>query len=192
MYTDYWNVLHAYIYNQISFPNIVPFDKQNRIVIYICRYSYHVKTTCIPLYITCLWCTLRYWLFGMQSIPTIFVFRVYMRLLKTAIFIWVHLYDVRCVQSHGGFWRNALSWEPSWHRITLSINPASRGPFYKHRLTFIPPWVAWINDHIPSEVWDENTYPFPNFNDAAVEGYGWINNFIPDCVMDVIIYPCWD
>ena len=39
-------------------------------------------------------------------------------------------------------------------------------PFYKHRLTFIP---SWINNHIPSKVWDEITYAFPNFNGCTVE-----------------------
>ena len=39
-------------------------------------------------------------------------------------------------------------------------------PFYQHWLTKIP---AWISDHMPSEVWDDITYLFPNFNGAAVE-----------------------
>ena len=35
----------------------------------------------------------------------------------------------------------------------------SQGPIYYDWLTLIP---AWINNH--SKVWDEITYPFPNFN----------------------------
>ena len=65
----------------------------------------------------------------------------------------------------------------------------TRGPFYEHRLTLIP---AWIDNHMPSKVWDKITYPFPNFNDATVEVSEWISNFIPHFVMGVITYPCWD
>ena len=42
---------------------------------------------------------------------------------------------------------------------------------------------------MPNNVWDAVTYPFPNFNDAAVEVWEWI--FIPYFIMDVITYPCW-
>ena len=31
--------------------------------------------------------------------------------------------------------------------------------FYEHGLTLIP---TWISNHMPSEVWDEMTHPFPN------------------------------
>ena len=40
------------------------------------------------------------------------------------------------------------------------------------------------------EVWDEITYPFPNFNGCSVEVWEWISNFIPHLI--VITYPCWD
>ena len=33
------------------------------------------------------------------------------------------------------------------------------------------------------EVWDEITYPFPNFNGATVEVCKWIYNFIPHLTM---------
>ena len=29
--------------------------------------------------------------------------------------------------------------------------------------------LAWISDHMPSKVWDELTYPFPNFNGCTIE-----------------------
>ena len=29
-----------------------------------------------------------------------------------------------------------------------------------------------------SNVWDETTYPFPNFNGSTVEAWEWISNFI--------------
>ena len=41
-------------------------------------------------------------------------------------------------------------------------------------------------------VWDEITYPFPNFNGATIEVWEGINDFIPHFLMDVITYPCWD
>ena len=49
-------------------------------------------------------------------------------------------------------------------------------PFYLHGLTLIP---TWINNHMPSKVWVEITYPLPNFNSATVEVWEWISNFIP-------------
>ena len=53
--------------------------------------------------------------------------------------------------SHGIGWKDFL---------------ASRGLFYQHGITSIP---AWMSNRISSKVWDEITYPFPNFNGAAVE-----------------------
>ena len=41
-------------------------------------------------------------------------------------------------------------------------------------------------------MWDEITYPFPNFNGCTVEAWEWISNFIPHFIVDVITYPCWD
>ena len=60
---------------------------------------------------------------------------------------------------------------------------------YGHFLCWL--W-AWINDYMPSKVWDEITYPFPNFNCATVELWGWISNFSSHIMMAVITYPCWD
>ena len=44
---------------------------------------------------------------------------------------------------------------------------------------------------MPSKVWDEITYAFPNFNDFTVEVWEWISNFITliHFVIDVITYP---
>ena len=51
------------------------------------------------------------------------------------------------------------------------------GPFYWHGLTLIS---TWINNYIPHyKVWDEITYPLPNFNGCTVEVWEWISNFIP-------------
>ena len=60
---------------------------------------------------------------------------------------------------------------------------------YWHGLTLIP---AWISNHMLSKVWDEITYPYPNFNGRTVEVWEWISNFITHYIMDVIAYPCWD
>ena len=59
--------------------------------------------------------------------------------------------------------------------------------FYYHELTLFP---AWISNHMPNKVWDEITYPFPNFNGCSVEVWEWIINFIPHLIMGVITYPC--
>ena len=51
--------------------------------------------------------------------------------------------------------------------------------------------TAWINfilnkDDINYKMWNEITYPFPNFNDCTVEIWEWISNFIPHFIIDVI------
>ena len=62
-----------------------------------------------------------------------------------------------------------------------------------------PLLLTWINispsvdsNHMPSKVWDEITYPYPNLNGHAVKFWEWISSFIPHFKMDVITYPCWD
>ena len=37
---------------------------------------------------------------------------------------------------------------------------------YKYGLTLNPSWMC---NHVPSKLWDEITYRFPNFNGAIVE-----------------------
>ena len=74
----------------------------------------------------------------------------------------------------------------------VSINmpfPMTRGLFYQHVLTLIP---MWISNYIHYELWDKITYPFPNFNCAAVEVWEWISNFMPYFTGHVITYPYWD
>ena len=66
---------------------------------------------------------------------------------------------------------------------------------YLNTLTSVALLLTSINfnpnmAHMPSKVWDEITYPFPNFNVATVEVWEWINNFIPHFIMDVITHPC--
>ena len=56
----------------------------------------------------------------------------------------------------------------------------------------IPLCGAWTSNHIHYKVWGEITYPFPNFNGAAVEVWEWKSNFIPHFTRHVITYPCWD
>ena len=45
---------------------------------------------------------------------------------------------------------------------------------------------AWKSNHASSKVWDEITYPFPNFNGCTVYVWEWISNCIPQFIMDVI------
>ena len=53
-----------------------------------------------------------------------------------------------------------------------------------------PIQVTWVN--MPSKVWDEITYPFPNFNGCTAEVWERISNFSPHFIMRVITYPYWD
>ena len=76
----------------------------------------------------------------------------------------------------------------------ISVNDAlshqlSSGAPFTNGLTLIP---TWIRNYIHYSMWDEITYPFPNFNDGIVEVWEWISNFIPHFPGNVITYPCRD
>ena len=45
---------------------------------------------------------------------------------------------------------------------------------------------------MPSQVWDEITNPFPNFNGYTVEVWEWISTFILNNIMEEIPYPYVD
>ena len=53
-------------------------------------------------------------------------------------------------------------------------------------------WISWIGNYINYNVWDEITYPFPNFNGCTVDVWEWISNFILHIIGHVMTYPCWD
>ena len=91
-------------------------------------------------------------------------------------------------------------WKQSWHHDNsqssvfncvfllhglITVHFTHILQFYFTGLTLIP---AWISNHMPSKVWDEINYPFPNFKEV----WEWISNFIPHFIMDVITYPSWD
>ena len=60
-------------------------------------------------------------------------------------------------------------------------------PFYEHGSSWIP---AWVSNYIHYKVYNEITYPFPNFNSATIEAYEWISNFIPHFTGHMITYSC--
>ena len=70
----------------------------------------------------------------------------------------------------------------------MSGTRSTLSSFHKYEFNLIP---AWISDSTHYKVWDEITYPFPNFNDVAVEVWEWISHFIPDFTEHLITYPCW-
>ena len=62
---------------------------------------------------------------------------------------------------------------------------------------FVPASMCWgmweaMTNHITSQmyskVWDEISYPFPNFNGTTIEDREWKSNFIPHFTVHVIIY----
>ena len=63
-----------------------------------------------------------------------------------------------------------------------------------------PHLLTWIKFHPNIDmqlhplyrVWDEITYPFPNFNGTTVEAWEWISNSILHFNGHVITYPGWD
>ena len=63
------------------------------------------------------------------------------------------------------------------------------GPLYKDGLALIP---VWISIHMPSKVWGEITYPFPNFNGHTIEVWERMSNVTPHFMIYVIIDPYSD
>ena len=63
-----------------------------------------------------------------------------------------------------------------------------------HQGPLLLTWIyfpAWTNDYIHYTV-DQIIHPCPNFNDAPIEVWDWIRNFILHFIMDVVTYPYWD
>ena len=44
--------------------------------------------------------------------------------------------------------------------------------------------------YIYHKVWDRISYPFPDFNGAAIAVWKWMSNLIPHFTGHVITYPC--
>ena len=63
-----------------------------------------------------------------------------------------------------------------------------QGPLLQTCLTVIPTWIC---NHMRSKMWDENTYPSPNFNGITVVVWERVSNFIPHFIIDAIINLCW-
>ena len=64
----------------------------------------------------------------------------------------------------------------------------NRSLFYWHGLILIPSLIS----NMPIKLWDEITYPFPNFNGATVEVWEWISTVMLHFIMDLITCPCMD
>ena len=45
---------------------------------------------------------------------------------------------------------------------------------------------------MPSKVWFEIIYSFPNFNSCTIDVWEAMSNFIPHFIIDVITYLYWD
>ena len=67
-----------------------------------------------------------------------------------------------------------------------NIGNDNMDPFNYHGLTSIQ-----SSNHMPSQMCDENTYQFPNFNGGTAQVWEWICNFIPRFTMYVITYQLW-
>ena len=49
-----------------------------------------------------------------------------------------------------------------------------------------------MSNHMPSKVWIEIAYPFPNLNSATEKVWEWISRFIQHFLMHVIGILCWN
>ena len=71
-------------------------------------------------------------------------------------------------------WLRSCSWCPAQTMDGTRPQQTNSSP----SIRWLEKW-AGISNYIHYKVWDEITYPFPNFNGAVVEGWKWISNFIP-------------
>ena len=88
-------------------------------------------------------------------------------------------------------------WQSYWHQVrtvwhstefhTLQRTiPGKQGsPGEGGYCTLIP---AWMSNYIHYNMWDEITYPFPNFNNATVEVWKWISNFTPHSLLGMWLF----
>ena len=72
-------------------------------------------------------------------------------------------------------------------RFVVDVRPLW-DPFHWYGLTSIP---AWISDYIHYIMWNEITYPIPNFNGVTVEVWERVSNFIPCFTGHMVTYTCW-
>ena len=100
-------------------------------------------------------------------------------------------YDVIVMLHRGepGVQRALDAWLGSVQILTVPYPVGARWWATWYGLTLIP---AWISNYMNYKMWDEITYPFPNFNGATVEVWEWISYFIPHFTGHVITYPYWD
>ena len=72
---------------------------------------------------------------------------------------------------HKGQWRGALVFSLICDRINGWVNNREAGDLRRYR--------AHYDVIVMVEVWDEITWPFPNFSGATVKIWEWISSFIP-------------
>ena len=123
-----------------------------------------------------------------QKMPT------YILIMKTScvqntvshVSIFIHMttvrYYIQCSNfcASRKFRQSPLAWSPE--TVTLML----------HNFSYNVIHPGMISKYIHCKVWDEITYPFPNFNALTVKVWGWISNFIPHSTDHVITYQCWD
>ena len=83
----------------------------------------------------------------------------------------------------------------AWHviiNLSLYSFPIPRRYLLFQWVTFVLDrnGFKWLSQHINHNVWNEITYPLPNFNRATVRVWEWISNCMPHVTGHVITYPC--
>ena len=66
-----------------------------------------------------------------------------------------------------------MPWKCSWFGL-LRCWVLNREPFNYLELTLIP---TWIDNHSHLKLWDQITYPFPNFSISAIDDWVWLSYF---------------
>ena len=130
---------------------------------------YHISVVLLKV-TTHVWCQMRgYWLFSVGK--TLFIRTL-------GCYFWGHSELYLYVQNQSVVCWSKEGWKTEIQKTKYSLysteatasDPEKFGfekvTFYLHGLTLTP---AWISNHTYSKVWDEITYPSPNFKRTAVE-----------------------
>ena len=122
---------------------------------------------------------------------------------------YMYIFISYCILKQFNMNLNYINWDNTWSFYVSFIQsvgthcwirsqrvPTNRvvlthhvGGLLQYRIPSETTTGSWISNHMTNKVWDEITYPFPNFNGAAVEVWEWMSNFIT-LHWPAITYPC--
>ena len=121
------------------------------------------------------------WKYGYASFQNLTdecLFVMCFNILKKSIYIYIWMYHFyHSFDLNNKLFGCTLSRKTSWVTLYMSYLIIYFLMFLSwwHVVTLIQTWISNYNHY---KLWDEISYPFPNFNGVTVEVWEWISNFI--------------